>query len=284
MKLEMILKIEEDNFYYHSYFSISDELLAAAHDGDAEAQNDLGVCYYTGKGSKLDEEEDRRIWKKAEAVRLWEQAAEHGSDCALFNLGLHYYRGEDDECKKKAVMYWKKVMEQVDNLCRNICENSAAYNLGVCYYTGEGVEQNKRIAVSLWDKISGLYSGIDIQKGCYNIGVCYFNGEVKMRDAHEAYGIWSCYKYTSVLAEIDVAQAICLYYGDGVSQDIKASKEFWLKAAGKGSADAQYEVGTWYLEGSDTFDVKKDSKIAKYWLEKAAAQGHEGAKKKRGLN
>ena len=263
----MILKIEEDNFYYHSYSSISDELLAAANSGDAEAQNDLGVCYYTGNKY---------------TNKLWEQAAEHGSDCALFNLGLHYYRGEDDECKKKAVMYWKKVMEQVDNRCRNKCEDSAAYNLGVCYYTGEGVEQNKRIAVSLWDKIYSSYGDINTQKSRYNIGVCYFNGEVKKQDAHEAYGIWDYSSYD--LAEIYVARAICLYYGDGVSQDFKKAKELWLKAAGKGSADAQYEVGTWYLEGSDTFDVKKDSKTAEYWLEKAAAQGHEGAKKSLGLN
>ena len=56
-----------------------------AEQGDATAQNNLGVAYRDGIGV----EKDRR-----EAVRLWRKAAWQGNAEAQYNLGLAYEEGK----------------------------------------------------------------------------------------------------------------------------------------------------------------------------------------------
>jgi hypothetical protein len=51
---------------------------------------------------------------------------------------------------------------------------------------------------------------------------------------------------------------------------------WWNKAANLGYSESQYSLGCCYLYGKG---VKKNSKIAKEWIAKAAAQGHEEAQK-----
>ena len=61
-----------------------DALRARAEQGDAEAQNNLGVMYATGEGVPEDD---------AEAVRWYRLAAEQGYAVAQFNLGNMYEIG-----------------------------------------------------------------------------------------------------------------------------------------------------------------------------------------------
>ena len=56
-----------------------------ADQGDAGAQNNLGVMYDTGQGVPRDD---------AEAVRWYRLAAEQGHARAQFNLGVNYDNGE----------------------------------------------------------------------------------------------------------------------------------------------------------------------------------------------
>jgi len=53
--------------------------------GDAEAQNNLGLMYANGRGVTEDDEE---------AVRFYRLAAEQGNAAAQSNLGLMYANGE----------------------------------------------------------------------------------------------------------------------------------------------------------------------------------------------
>jgi len=57
----------------------------AAEQGHAEAQNNLGVCYYRGEGVPQDDKE---------AVYWWRKAAEQGFAAAQNHLGWIYYIGE----------------------------------------------------------------------------------------------------------------------------------------------------------------------------------------------
>jgi hypothetical protein len=53
---------------------------------------------------------------------------------------------------------------------------------------------------------------------------------------------------------------------------------YWMKySAEMGYAEAQYELGNWYMEG---WSVAKNEEKALEWYRKAAEQGHEGAKSK----
>ncbi len=57
----------------------------AAHLGDPEAQNGLGVMYSLGRGVEK---------SKEEAARWYHSAAKQGYSQAMFNLGAAYYNGE----------------------------------------------------------------------------------------------------------------------------------------------------------------------------------------------
>ena len=60
------------------------EFLPLAEQGDAAAQNNLGVMYDNGEGVPQDD---------AEAVRWYRKAAEHGNATAQYNLGDRYRLG-----------------------------------------------------------------------------------------------------------------------------------------------------------------------------------------------
>ena len=59
-------------------------IIAAAHSGDAAAQEDLGVRYSEGRGVAKNEQE---------AVKWFRDAAEQGASNAQYRLGMCYYRG-----------------------------------------------------------------------------------------------------------------------------------------------------------------------------------------------
>jgi len=59
--------------------------------------------------------------------------------------------------------------------------------------------------------------------------------------------------------------------GLGIAKDLREAERWLLKSAGSGDADGQYALGGYYM-------MRPDIVKAKYWLEKAAEQGHEGAK------
>ncbi len=59
----------------------------------------------------------------------------------------------------------------------------------------------------------------------------------------------------------------CYRNGFGVEQNAEEAEKWVRKAAEQGNADAQYELGQWYLDGDD-------EEAAEKWVRKAAEQGH----------
>jgi TPR repeat protein len=60
--------------------------------------------------------------------------------------------------------------------------------------------------------------------------------------------------------------------GIGIGKNLAEAERWLLKSAGGGDADGRYTLGGYYMM------MKPDIVKAKYWLEKAAEQGHEEAK------
>ncbi len=127
------------------------ELFERANEGDAKAQTELGVMYYTGEavsktlsGQVLDNDPGL-------AAGWFYRAAEQGYADAQFNLGLMYANGEGIEQDiVQAVELFKKAAEQGNIDAQN--------NLGALYYTGEGVERNVDIAIEWFEKAAALGS------------------------------------------------------------------------------------------------------------------------------
>lgn len=108
----------------------------AAKQGDAEAQYQLGECYYNGNGVRKD------FFAAADWYR---KAAEQGHADAQFMFGRCCYHGEGiSKDYGVAFEYYRKAAEQ--DHAKGQC------GLGYCYYDGEGVEENKEEAVKWYRK------------------------------------------------------------------------------------------------------------------------------------
>lgn len=99
-------------------------LLKAAELGNADAQNDIGVCYYIGRGVEQD------YTKAAQWVK---KAADQGNTQGMSGLGECYYYGRGvEQDYNKAFDLFKKAED-----CR-----AAQYFLSECYFYGHGVDQD----------------------------------------------------------------------------------------------------------------------------------------------
>jgi hypothetical protein len=106
-----------------------------AEAGNADAQYNLGLMYYNGRGVPQDHRE---------AVKWYRLAAEQGYALAQYNLGVMYVNGrgvpQDD---KESVKWFRLAAEQGYALAQN--------NLGVMYVNGRGVPQDKVLAYALFN-------------------------------------------------------------------------------------------------------------------------------------
>ncbi len=107
-----------------------------AEQGDPQAQYNLGLCYYEGRGV---------YQNMTSAVKWFRKAAEQGFAEAQMSLGCCYDRGEGVKRDMRvAVQWYRKAAEQG--------VTHAQYNLGSCYACGDGVTQDKVEAVKWYRK------------------------------------------------------------------------------------------------------------------------------------
>lgn len=139
----------------------------AAEQGNAEAQFQLGWCYYKGWGGV---EKD-----SVEAATWFRKAADQGNTVAQFQLGWCYSTGTG--VKKdviEAASWYRKAADKGDAL--------AQCNLGLLYYNGDGVRKDTTEAVE-WYRKAAEQGNIIAQS---NLGVCYEKGNGVEKDDVEA--------------------------------------------------------------------------------------------------
>ncbi len=98
-----------------------DETMAAANQGDAYAQYNLGVMYANGDGVPEND---------AEAVKWYRKAADQGYAVAQYNLGL---------CMTMAKVFQRTMLRQLSGTGKQLIKGyaQAQFNLGVMYDKGE---------------------------------------------------------------------------------------------------------------------------------------------------
>ena len=96
---------------------------AAANDGDALAQCNLGACYYSGKGVKQD-------YNKA--LKWFRKSAAQGNDMAQCNIGNCYHNGHGVRQDVGEAARWYILAAEQGHAM-------ALTNLGICYKIGKGV-------------------------------------------------------------------------------------------------------------------------------------------------
>jgi hypothetical protein len=110
---------------------------AAAEQGNAEEQTNLGIMYDSGQGVPQDH---------AEAVRWYRLAAEQGDARAQTRLGIMYENGQGvPQDYAEAVRWYRLAAEQGDA--------RAQYSLGIMYDNGQGVPQDYVMA-HMWANLA----------------------------------------------------------------------------------------------------------------------------------
>ena len=126
------------------------QLIRLANQGNAQAQSNLGVMYYEGKGVRQDYQK---------AVEWYTKAANQGNAHAQYNLGVMYDEGKGvRQDYQKAVEWFTKAANQGFA--------TAQYASGLMYYNGEGVRQDYKKAKNFF-RLScdnGLQEGCDAYK------------------------------------------------------------------------------------------------------------------------
>ena len=111
------------------------EWMPLAKQGNASAQNNLGVMFQQGNGVRQDYKE---------ALKWYRLAAEKGDAYAGFNLGDLYENGNGVQQDYQKAVKWFRVAAQQGNV-------EAQTNLGLMYARGYGVIQSKVIAHMWWN-------------------------------------------------------------------------------------------------------------------------------------
>ncbi len=206
----------------------------AAEQGDANAQDKLGIMYAAGMGVKKD-------YKTA--LAWFNKGAEQGYAEAQYNVGVSYERGLG--VKKdyvQAVTWYRKAAEQG--------YVSAQSNLGFMYDKGQGVKKDYVQAVAWYRKAAGQ----GYVRAQSNLGLMYNKGRGVKKDYVQAVA-WYRKAAEQGYANAQYNLGIMYYRGQGAEKDDIQAVTWFRKAAEQGHANARFNLGLMYEFGEG---VEKD--------------------------
>ena len=226
-----------------------DNILELANEGDACAQNNLGLMYAKGRGVARSDEK---------AVEWVLKAAEQGLAMAQCNLGDMYDNGTGvEQSNEKAREWYLKAAEQ--GLAR------AQYKLVSMYRDGTGVEQSDKKAAE-WVLKAAEQGDARAQ---YDLGNMYEKGR-DVEQSDEKAVEWFLKAAEQGLADAQCDLGFMYRNGTGVEQSYAKAAKWFQKAAEQGLANAQYHLGRMYQNGTG---VTRSYEKAAKWFQKAAEQG-----------
>jgi TPR repeat protein len=189
-----------------------------AQQGEARAQNDLGLMYAAGCGVEKDERE---------AAAWYRKAAEQGYAIAQYNLGIAYERGRGvQKDEREAVGWYRKAAEQG--------YAPAESNLGVMLEIGSGVGKNEREAFA-WALKAAKQGHAAAQR---NVGAMYADGRGVERDDRAALS-WMTKAAEKGHARAQFNLGTLYELGRGVDKNERQALAWYRKAADQGNPDAR---------------------------------------------
>jgi len=138
-----------------------------AEQGDAGAQNNLGLLYEKGQGVAQDH---------AEAAKWYRAAADQGNAFAQANLGLMHQNGWGVAQDHAEAVKWYRLAAEQGNA-------GAENNLAVMYKNGWGVPQDYGDALKWFRRAA--YRGNALAQA--NLGIMYLNGWGVARNSVQAH-------------------------------------------------------------------------------------------------
>jgi hypothetical protein len=222
----------------------------AADQGDASAQNSLGLMYLDGTNNLTQD--------YALAKHYFQLAAAQGNAKAQSNLGYLYHFGLGvTQDYPTAAHYYNLAIVHGDATAQN--------NLGTLYYYGQGVARNLPVAVRLYKLAAAGGNGYAQS----NLGYMYEMGEVVPKN----------YAIARRYFELSAAQGngrgetnlgYLYHQGLGVTENLALALKYYQAAAAQGDAGGERNLGTLYENGAG---VPKDINKALSYYQLAVAQG-----------
>ena len=221
-----------------------------ANKGDAVAQNQLGVWYYTGKNVK----QDYKV-----ALDWWAKSAKQNNPDGIGNMAMCYQLGNG--IKKGNA----SIIPQHEKIVKNSGSVFSARLLMDCYQNGIGVKRDLK-KVEIYQEVLAKSGDVDAQ---FALALSCLHSKRSEKAA----------KYFALAAKKGKKEAIyyqgfLLFNGMGVEQDKEKGLALMAQAAEKNLPAAQYQVGRAYYEGDG---VAKDIAKAQRYLGAAAGKNKNAA-------
>ncbi len=230
-------------------------LIAAAHDGDSQAQLALGKAYCDGKGVTASSE-DGIFWLR--------KSAKAGCADAQHELGVHYDDGRIVDFDIAESERWHRMAAEQGHVISQV-------HLGCIL----GNQDRDEEAAQWFFRAAQEGPAQGSSLGLSNYGRCLLRGLGVQQNFAEAV------KYLTAAVTLNPENEIALYLlaccyerGEGVAQDYKQAFSLFQRAATLNYGSAQYELAKCYL---DAKGVNKDRNAALEWLDKAMRKGSKEA-------
>ncbi|MCI6473924.1 MAG: sel1 repeat family protein [Bacteroidales bacterium] len=274
-----------------------DTLKKKAEAGDSNAQNTLGICYYTG----------RKVEKNYEtALKWWSVAAKASHVEAIANMGLCYQMGNGT--KRDSVMAVKLYKESIkkgnkalvaerENRLKEKVNLFDACFLAEIFEEGTVVEKdiNKAVKYHLMAGNAGSMPSLVAAAKIYEkdknypqafklyskaasteVEAAYKCGEYLYKGLGTAVNKAEAAKYLKVAAKSRIPKAQImlgnLYYkGEGVKQDVAQALALYKQAALPNNPVAMWDIGLIYIDGAE--GVSSNFQKGLYWMALASNMG-----------
>lgn len=226
-------------------------VLAAAKNGDAEAQYDLAWFYRKGdEGAPLD----------AKISFYWFlKSAEQGKPQSMNCVADMYQDGEGVEESMAEAFSWRQKSAELGDAL-------GQWNLGWHYNHAHGCDEDPDLT-AYWYRKAADQGTPGAQA---DLGWCYMNGYgVEESDAEAFEWLLKAAEQGNGYSQVRVGRA--LKWGWGVEKDEKGAFEWFEQAASNGRLDGQHELAIMYFRG---LGCRLDASEGYRQLRIAAQKGH----------
>lgn len=235
----------------------------SADQGNAIAQVNLGALYATGRGVPKDD---------VEALRLYRLAANKGNARGQNNVGSFYQNGRGGLVKddREAARYYRLASDQGDVFGQT--------NLGYLYETGRGVPKNDAEAARLYR----LAADRGHPTAQLNLGYFHERGRGGLKeDGVEAVRLFRLAADQGNARALNALGASFESGRGGLPKDLAEAVRYYQLAVEKGDLYAQSNLGTLYMNARG---VPKDEREGVRLHRLAADQGHARAQSNMGYS
>lgn len=207
---------------------------------DAQAQCNVGTCYFTGNGVKKDFNK-ALVWFQKSAGQNNLEGIVRVADCQFHGYGIK-------QDAKAAVETYLKAAEKG--------QSYAMFRLGQCFEKGNGIEQNLTSAYNWYRKAAAAkYPQAGKAADRIKEPGTVWDEAVKNNNPEAQYRLGCCY-----------------YFADsGLPKDLKKAFEWFKKSSDQGFVKATYNLGFFYLNGWGT---EKNLELMKKCFFEAAKKDH----------